>query len=59
MLENYYVVYLRKTDEIKASGTAKECASQLGIGLNHFYSLVSKNKRGIHHKYYIYQENEK
>lgn len=52
----YYTVYLSKTDEIVTSGTAKECAHQLGKSINCFYSMVSKNTLGIHNKYSFVKE---
>lgn len=54
--KNYYAIYLNKTDEIIATGSSKECAKTLGISLASFYSLVSKNNRGIQKKYSIYTE---
>ena len=52
----YYTVYLSKTDNIVASGTAKECAHQLRKSINGFYSMVSKNTLGIHKKYSFVKE---
>ena len=57
MKKIYYTVYLSKTDEIIASGTGIECMKQLQKkSLNSFYSLVSKNLKGVHKKYNIYKE---
>ncbi len=55
---HFYVVYLSQNDEIVATGNAKECSDQLNTSLNRFYSLVSKNSRGIHKKYNIYIEKK-
>ncbi len=56
MSNTYYTVYLNNTDDIVASGTAVECSQQMRIKTNHFYSIVSKSNRGIHHKYTIIKE---
>ena len=40
--KNYYALYLRKTDELYCSGSAQECADELGIKLHSFYVLVHK-----------------
>ena len=48
----YYTVYLRKTDEIIAFGTAEACASQLGLKNKRiFQDIVSKTKRGFANRY--------
>ena len=52
----YYVLYLNSNDDVVASGNAEECAKQLNINTDNFYSIVSKNKKGICHKYTVYQE---
>ena len=52
----YYTVYLNSTDEIVVAGTAKECAKAMNKSLNCFYSLVSKNRHGIHKMYTVYTE---
>ena len=50
----YYTVYLNKTDEIVAFGTAKECAEKLHLAdVEVFYATVSKNKSGILKKYTV------
>lgn len=49
----YYTVYLRKTDELVAAGTARDCAKALNKSLNGFHSMVSKNLTGKHKKYEI------
>lgn len=49
----YYTVYLNENDEVVASGTAKECATQMHKSINGFHSLVSKNKNGVHKKYTV------
>ena len=50
----YYTVYRRKTDEILAYGTAKECAQQLGIRLDSFYCTVSRTPNRKKTKYEIF-----
>lgn len=52
----YYTVYLKKTDEIIASGIAIDCAVQMKKSLNGFLSMVSKNRKGIQNKYSIISE---
>lgn len=50
----YYTVYLRKTDEIIAFGTAEACAVQLGLKNSEiFRSIVSNARHGISHRYEI------
>ena len=55
-MANYYTVYLNETDEVVASGTAKECAAQMHKSVNGFHSLVSKNRNGVHKKYTVVVE---
>ena len=52
----YYTVYLNETDEVVASGTAKECAVQMHKSVNGFHSLVSKNRNGVHKKFTVVVE---
>lgn len=47
----HYTVYLRKNDEVVAVGTSNECAKQLRLTIDSFYSLVSRYRRGIIDKY--------
>lgn len=57
-LMKYYTVYLRKTDEIIAFGTADECAAQLGLsGKNSFHCTASKSRNGKANKYEIIVED--
>ena len=50
----YYTVYLRKTDEIVAFGTSKECTEKMGLAdVEQFYALVSKNRAGLQKRYVI------
>lgn len=51
-----YSVYLRKTDEIVAFGTARECAARLGMTLSSFYPTVSRSQSGQQRKYEIISE---
>ena len=55
---SFYTVYLRKTDEIVASGTAVECAAKMNKSVNCFYSLVSKNTKGKQKKYVVVVETD-
>ena len=50
---NYYVIYDRKTEEVLASGYAKECAEQLNMTMHSFYSMVSRVKSGTNVKYEV------
>ena len=54
--QNYYTVYDAKTDDVLASGNAKECAKQLNMALSSFYSAITKNNSGEHKKYVIISE---
>lgn len=55
-----YTLYLAKDDSIVASGTAKECAEQMGVTESTFKSTVSRAKSGERKKYevYIFDGNE-
>ena len=55
--QQYYTVYLSKTDTIVASGTADECVKQLGITKSSFYRIVSMARDGISKKYTVLQED--
>ncbi len=55
--KQFYTVYLSKTDEIVASGTAAECASALKRTLASFYCLVTRVRNGNLKKYEIAQED--
>lgn len=52
----YYAIYLRKTDELVASGTSKECMEQMGISENTFYALICKSRSGAIKKWDVYIE---
>ena len=48
--KRYYTVYLCKTDEVIAQGTAEECAKQMGFSqANSFFSSLVKHKNGKAH----------
>ncbi|WP_026499278.1 hypothetical protein [Butyrivibrio sp. WCD2001] len=51
MEKNYYTVYLKKNEEVVATGTSKECAKQLQCSVGSFYSLVSRSISGKIKKY--------
>lgn len=53
----FYTVYLKRTDEIVASGSSICCAKQMNKSLNGFHSMVSKNTKGKQNKYEILKEN--
>lgn len=52
----YYTVYLNATDEIVASGTAKECAQKMKRSVESFYCSVGRTRSGKHKKYTIIEE---
>lgn len=54
--QNYYAMYLRKTDELVCSGSARECAEQLGISQMAFRSRVHKTLSGKIKKWDVYVE---
>lgn len=49
-----YTIYLAKDDSIVASGTAKECANQMGVSHDVFRSIVSRAKNKKRKKYEVY-----
>lgn len=57
---NYYSVYLKKTDELVAQGSAEECTEQLGYTcVTTFYSMLTRTKQGKLNKYvFIRHEGE-
>lgn len=55
----YYTVYLAATDEIVATGTARECAEQLGMAnVMSFHSIASHTRAGQRSKYVFYVDKE-
>ncbi len=51
---NYYEVYDRRTGELLANGTARECRRKLGCAsLDSFYALANRSLRGINGKYTV------
>ena len=53
----YYAVYLKKNDQLLASGNSRECQRQLGLASRaSFYSLVTNVKKGKNQKYEILVE---
>ena len=59
MIKKLYLFYLNSTDKVIASEIAEECAKQLGIKINNFYSRCRaiKNKKCICRKFSVYEEN--
>lgn len=55
---NYYTVYLRKTDELVASGSAEDCAAAMNQSVDSFYSMVCRVRKGTNRKYEIYIEEQ-
>lgn len=53
----YYAMYLRKTDELVCSGSAKECAQQLGISCDLFRCRVHKALSGKIKKWDVYVDD--
>ena len=57
MKKPYYTIYLNKTDEVVATGTAEECRKQLDLkSKNCLHSLVSKSVKGRRNKYTVVKE---
>ena len=54
--QKYYALYLRKTDELVCSGSAKECMAELGISKSAFHTLVCKSRSGKIKKWDVYVE---
>lgn len=52
----YYAVYLRKTDELVCSGSARECANHLGMNKTTFHAMVCKTRKGQIKKWDVYTE---
>ena len=52
----YYTVYLSATDEIVASGNARECAKKLNLTLESFYCAVGRARSGKRKKYKIVED---
>ena len=51
---NYYEIYDKKTGQLLARGTARECRKELGCAsLDTFYTLASRSIRGINKKYSV------
>lgn len=51
---NYYEITLRKTGELLARGTARECQKQLGCSsLDTFYALANRSKNGKNKTYSV------
>lgn len=57
--ESYYTVYLNATDAVVATGTARECAKQLGIKYTSFHYMVYKYRLGEQKKYTVIDEPPK
>lgn len=55
----YYAIYRKKTDELLASGTAKECQKQMGFKTPQvFYCTVSRVYRGLSSKYEVFVDED-
>lgn len=51
---NYYEIYDRRTEQLIAKGTARECRRTLGCAsLDSFYALANRSERGINKKYIV------
>lgn len=51
---NYYEIYGRKTGNLIARGTARECREQLGLAsLDSFYALANRSIRGKNKTYTV------
>lgn len=54
--KKYYTVYLNMDDSIVTSGTARECAKQMGKSENSFRSMISFTRSGKNKKYTVVVE---
>lgn len=55
---NFYSVYRTKDDSVVATGTAKQCAKQLGFTNEAcFYCMISRAKSGKNRKYAVVTEH--
>lgn len=54
-MANYtiYTVWNNLNDEILANGTANQCAKNLNMALNTFWSIMSKTRKGKLTKYSV------
>lgn len=50
-VQKHYTVYLNKTDEVIAVGAARECAAAIKVGLDSFYNICSRSRKGKLKKY--------
>lgn len=50
---SYYTVYLKKSQEVIATGDAASCAATLNRSMHSFYSLVTRVRNGQNEKYEI------
>lgn len=49
---HFYIVRLRKDDQIVAVGTSEECTEQLGFkSIKTFFQVLSRHQRGQRHRY--------
>lgn len=51
---NYYEIYLARTGELIARGTARECKRKLGCAsIDSFYALANRSMRGVNKTYKV------
>lgn len=53
VMNNYYTIYERDTQEVVASGNAEECAKKMNRSLHSFYSMVTRVRKEQNKKYEI------
>ena len=54
---HWYTIYLRKTEEVIASGRGVQCAQALGMSMGTFWCTVSRCRSGKNRKYEIMIED--
>lgn len=51
-----YTIYDARTDELMACGSAKSCASMLGMSMSTFYTIMHRARHGKQQKYVVLEE---
>jgi DNA-binding CsgD family transcriptional regulator len=54
----FYIVRPREDDRIVAVGSTEECARAMNMSISTFRTTVSRNRKGLAHKYEIDIEEE-
>lgn len=53
MMERYYTVYDRATDDVITTGTAQQCAESMSRSLHSFYTMITRTRSGELQKYVV------